>query len=70
MTANVEPSQRRTLMSMIWRIYVRMIRVLMGFIFSVVLIFIGVLFVNYVVLSTPKDHAYRNLRAFPFARMA
>jgi len=48
-------------MSMIWRIYVRMIRVLMGFIFSVVLIFIGVLFVNYVVLSTPKDHAYRNL---------
>ena len=32
-----------------------------GLIFTVVLIFLGVLFVNYVVLSTPKDHAYRNL---------
>jgi hypothetical protein len=61
MTVDVEPRPRHTLLSRIWRGYARLVRLLMGFIFTVVLVFLGILFVNYVVLSTPKDQAYRNL---------
>ncbi len=61
MTAEAEPRPRRTLLSRIWRGYASVVRLLMGLIFTVILVFLGVLFVNYVVLSTPKDHAYRNL---------
>jgi hypothetical protein len=61
MAASVEPRPRHTVLSRIWRTYAGVVRVLMALIFTVVLIFLAVLFVNYVVLSTPKDQAYRNL---------
>ncbi len=44
-----------------WRIYARFVRMLLTLISGTVLIGLGVLFVNYVVLSTPKGQAYRNL---------
>ncbi len=61
MTGSVEQRPYRPVSLRIWRIYERFVRILMSFIFSVVLLFLAVLFVNYIVLSTPKDHAYRNL---------
>jgi hypothetical protein len=61
MTADAEKRPQRGVLSTVWRAYVRVVRVFMTIIFSVVLIFLSVFFVNYVVLSTPKDHAYRNL---------
>ena len=44
-----------------WRFYARFVRTLMTLISGTILLCLGVLFVNYVVLSTPKGHAYRNL---------
>ena len=43
------------------RLYLRLVRALAALIFGTALIFLSVLFVNYVVLSTAKDKAYRNL---------
>ncbi len=44
-----------------WRAWTRLVRVLSTALFGSVLLVLGVLFFNYVVVSTPKDHAYRNL---------
>lgn len=47
----------------LWRLYVRFVRMLTTLASAIVLLCLGVLFVNYVVLSTPKGQAYRNLDA-------
>ena len=46
-----------------WRVYARLVRMLMTLVSGTVLLCLCVLFVNYVVLSTPKGKAYRNLDA-------
>ena len=51
----------RDLPRRIWRGWTRVVHVLSSALFGTLLLVLGVLFVNYVVLSTPKDHAYRNL---------
>jgi hypothetical protein len=62
MTANDEQRpERRSLLFQIWRSYERIVRATTTLLFSVILVFLLVLFINYVVLSTPKVHAYRNL---------
>jgi hypothetical protein len=45
----------------LWRLYERVARAVMSILFGSVLVFLSVLFVNYVVLATPKIQAYRNL---------
>lgn len=45
----------------IWRAYARLVRLVMSFLFGMLLLFLSVLFMNYVVLATPEVHAYRNL---------
>ena len=45
----------------IGRAYARLVRVLTSFVLGTLLLCLGVLFVNYVVLSTPERGAYRNL---------
>ena len=45
----------------IWRLYARFVRMMMTLISGTLLLFLAILFVNYVVLSTPKDRAYRDL---------
>ena len=45
----------------VWRFYARIVRVLSSALFGTLLLVLGVLFINYVVLSTPKNRAYRNL---------
>ena len=44
-----------------WRMWTRSVRVLSTAVFGTLLVAFAVLFINYVVLSTPKDVAYRNL---------
>ncbi|MDR3463260.1 MAG: hypothetical protein P4L76_13195 [Beijerinckiaceae bacterium] len=62
MTANDGPSPRGgRILYKIWRSYLRIVRGLTSLVFGVGLIFLSVFFINYVVLSTPKVHAYRNL---------
>ena len=43
------------------RFYYHFVRLLLTFLGGMVLLLLGILFVNYVVLSTPKDVAYRDL---------
>lgn len=45
----------------IWRAYARLVRLLVTAVVGTLLIGFGVLFINYVVLSTPTATAYRNL---------
>ncbi|KAB1078760.1 hypothetical protein [Methylobacterium soli] len=52
---------RRSWLAPIWRIYVRTLRVTSATMVGAALLILGVLFVNYGVLSTPQARAYRNL---------
>lgn len=45
----------------LWWAYLRLVRAATTLLFGTLLLVLGVLFVNYVVLSTPKARAYRNL---------
>ena len=45
----------------IWRAWTRIVRLVSTALFGTLLLAVGLLFVNFVVLSTPKDQAYRNL---------
>ena len=44
-----------------WRTWTRLLRLLSTALFGTLLLAFGLLFLNYVVASTPKDRAYRNL---------
>ena len=52
---------RSSLPVRIWRLYARFVRTLMTLVSGTALLAVGLLFVNYVVLSTPKARAYRVL---------
>ncbi len=45
----------------VWTLYERLFRGLTSIVFGAVILFLAILFINYVVLSTPKDQAFRNL---------
>lgn len=61
--AGPHPASRRSRswLSRIWRGYMRLLRVSLSGAIGVATIVLAVLFVNYVVLSTPKARAYRDL---------
>jgi hypothetical protein len=44
-----------------WRSYLALFRLLAASLFAILLVVLTMFFINYVVLSTPKDRAYRNL---------
>ncbi len=54
-------SSRRSRLAPIWRGYLRVLRAAMAVTVGAAILVLGVLFVNYVVLSTPKARAYRDL---------
>lgn len=63
-TATIEPSRRPFLLnilSWVWKFFKRLIRVLKWLVFGTVLVFLGVLFINFGVLSTSQFRAYRDL---------
>lgn len=55
------PRRSRSALRLIGRTYGRFVRTLTTLVFGVALLVLGALFLNYVVLSTPKDRAYRDL---------
>lgn len=52
---------RRSVVRRVWRAWTRLVRVLSTALFGTLLLALGLLFLNYVVVATPKDRAYRNL---------
>ena len=55
------PEPRRSLLRRAGRAYGRFVRMLTTLVVGTVLLALGVVFINYVVLSTAKTRAYRNL---------
>ena len=61
---NAEPPRPSRLLAVprrLWRTWTRFVRLMSTALFGTGLLVLGILFVNYVVISTPKDQAYRNL---------
>lgn len=56
-----ETKPRRMILSRIARAYGRFVRMLMTVVVGFVLVVLGITFINYVVLSTPKNRAYRDI---------
>ncbi|MBY0294742.1 MAG: hypothetical protein K2X71_01710 [Methylobacterium sp.] len=52
---------RRSRLAWLWHGYLRGLRIVLTALVTVLLLVLGLFFVNYVVLSTPKATAYRNL---------
>ena len=60
-TPSSEPRKQRSLLRRVGRAYGRFVRLLITLVVGTMLLAMGVVFINYVVLSTAKTRAYRNL---------